>query len=323
MQTVVPDRPGIPNDQMGHTPSVAILMCTFNGDRYLDEQLDSIGRQTHQNWSLFVSDDGSSDNTLKILRNFEEGRQQPLHIQNGPRRGFAENFISLMQQCPEDADFYAFADQDDIWAEDKIARAVAALNGIAPERPTLYFSRTTYIDAAGTPTGQSRLFTHRPCLRNALVQSIGGGNTMLFSRAALKLLRRFRPVKPIVSHDWWTYLLISALDGHVVYDPVTTVQYRQHGQNAAGQNITFRANLARLKKMLHGNYKDWHDSHVATLSLAMPFMPPSNREIFENFVAARSGNFFSRLYSLHRSGVFRRPRWSQWGLYLSAMLNKL
>ncbi|QBP73996.1 glycosyltransferase family 2 protein [Herbaspirillum huttiense] len=323
MQTAVPDRSTAPHGQSVDSPSVAILMCTFNGSRYLDEQLDSIAEQTHSNWSLSVSDDGSTDDTLNKLVNFASTRRQQLHIQNGPRQGFAENFMSLIQQCSDEADFYAFADQDDIWEPNKLARALSAIQSQPSQRPALYFARTTYIDATGAPCGQSRLFSHQPCLRNALVQSIGGGNTMLFNRAALKQLRQFRPVSPIVSHDWWTYLLITALDGQVVYDSVSTVQYRQHGHNAAGQNITWRANLARLRKMLHGNYKKWHESHIATLHAAAPAMSPLNRRIFDDFKQARSGHLLKRLFYLRRSGVFRRPRWSQWGLYLSVLLNKL
>ncbi len=106
-------------------PSVAILMGTFNGEKFLREQLDSIATQTHQNWVVVASDDGSCDATLEILRDYQK-RWGPerIEIRNGPQKGFAQNFLSMACDPRIKADFYAFCDQDDVWLPEKLAVAI-------------------------------------------------------------------------------------------------------------------------------------------------------------------------------------------------------
>src|SRR5258708_3964459 len=127
-------------------PSVTILLCTLNGERFLPEQLASLQKQTFKNWRLIASDDGSSDRTKSILhafqKSFEPGK---VEIMDGPRRGAPANFLFLA--CAENlvSDFYAFCDQDDIWEPDKLARAVDLLKKVGPDIPALYGSRARLI----------------------------------------------------------------------------------------------------------------------------------------------------------------------------------
>ena len=101
---------------MAKQPHVAILMCTLNGERFLKEQLDSFTTQTHQDWTLWVSDDGSTDQTLEILRATQaEWGADRLKIVEGPRKGFARNFLSLACRAEIEAEYFAFSDQDDVW----------------------------------------------------------------------------------------------------------------------------------------------------------------------------------------------------------------
>ena len=102
------------------TDDVAILMGTYQGALFLPEQLDSIRRQTYSNWSLWVSDDGSTDETLDLVRSFGESVPSPVHILNGPRRGFIRNFLTLVCNPNINAAYFAFSDQDDVWHSDKL-----------------------------------------------------------------------------------------------------------------------------------------------------------------------------------------------------------
>ena len=166
--------------------NVAILLCTFNGAQFLAKQLDSFAAQTHAVWQLWVSDDGSTDNTRTILMEFATRHPARVRmVQTGPQRGFAYNFVNLLQRGDIDADYFAYADQDDIWHPERLARGVRALDEIKQVQPKLYGSRTTYIDSQDQLIGMSKLFTRRPSFPNALVQCIAGGNTMLFDKAAL------------------------------------------------------------------------------------------------------------------------------------------
>ena len=94
---------------------IAILMCTKNGAAFLAEQLKSIADQTHANWILFVSDDGSTDETRNILRRFADSHEQTTVVRNGPGKGVCANFLSLATDSTIDADYFAFSDQDDVW----------------------------------------------------------------------------------------------------------------------------------------------------------------------------------------------------------------
>ncbi len=175
------------------TAKVAVLMGTFNGERFLAEQLDSLAAQTHPDWELWASDDGSKDNTLAILEAYRaKWGGERLTVLRGPARGLATNFLSLACKSGIQADYYAYSDQDDIWEPDKLSRAVSWLERMPPSEPALYCSRTMLVDAAGKEMGLSELHARPPCFANALVQNIAGGNTMVFNNAARNLLRRKR-----------------------------------------------------------------------------------------------------------------------------------
>src|SRR5215813_12344308 len=130
-------------------PTVTILLCTFNGERFLAEQLASLERQTFKNWKLIASDDGSRDRTKSILLAFQKSCQPgKVEIIDGPQRGATANF--LFQASAENliSEYYAFCDQDDVWAADKLDRAIDALKRTDSGIPALYGSRTRLIDEA-------------------------------------------------------------------------------------------------------------------------------------------------------------------------------
>lgn len=153
------------------------------------------------------SDDGSQDSTLDILNRFglETNR---IRIFQGPENGFCQNFLSLICNDPIEADYYALSDQDDIWHEDKLARAVATLSNISREIPALYCSRTKLVDERNLEMGLSPLFRRTTGFRNALVQNIAGGNTMVFNHAARKLIRKAGlNINPLYMTGFFIWLL--------------------------------------------------------------------------------------------------------------------
>jgi glycosyltransferase involved in cell wall biosynthesis len=302
---------------------VAMLMCTRNGAAFLGQQLESIADQTHTNWRLFVSDDGSTDQTKEILKRFTETHQQPTTIRNGPGKGVCANFLSLAIDPNIDADYFAFSDQDDIWYEDKLRRALTWLATIPEEVPGLYCGRTELMSIDKRSYGFSPRFTRPPTFRNALVQSLGGGNTMVFNRAAKKLLELAGTID-VVLHDWWLYQLVSAADGRVHYDPQPMLKYRQHPDNVIGSNLGWRARLVRLRMMLNGRFRDWNDTNIAALRrLPAQLIRPGNREVLELFAKARSASLLKRLVYLRQSGVYRQTLLGNVGLYAAAILKKI
>jgi len=300
---------------------VAILMGTKNGAAFLPDQLRSIADQTHENWFLIASDDGSADATRAVLARFAASQRQKCMVRGGPRLGARANFMSLAIDPTIQADYFAFSDQDDVWHRDKLRRALVWLASVPNDVPALYGGRTELITVDGKPCGMSPLFVRRPTFRNALVQSLAGGNTMVFNRAAKTLLET-AAVSDVAVHDWWLYQLISAAGGAIHYDPQPMLQYRQHPDNLFGSNLGWRARLDRIRMMLDGGFRAWNEVNVSALQgIPAHLIAPENRVVLRLFVEARNSSFIRRLMLLQRCGVYRQTLGGNAGVYLATLMN--
>lgn len=304
--------------------SVAILLCTYNGQKYLGEQLNSIAQQTHGDWSLWASDDGSQDGTRDELLTFRDQSQTGrVTVLDGPKRGYSTNFLSLVCSDVVRGEYFAFCDQDDIWEKDKLTRALMFLRSVPAGVPALYCSRTRLMDEAGREIGYSPLFARTPSFANALVQNIGGGNTMVFNRAAQNLMRVAGPDVDIVSHDWWAYMLVTACSGRVFYDPYLSLRYRQHSDNQIGSNASWAARLRRLSIVLQGRFAGWNERNMRALDRVRHLMSPEALVVLDKFSSARRSNLFARVGGIASSGIYRQTRLGQLALYVAALLNKI
>ena len=310
--------------EVGVPAKVAILLCTFNGRQYLPEQLDSFAAQTHANWTVWASDDGSSDGTQALLENYRAkwpgGR---LSVQSGPRAGVVANFLMLTCNASIQADYYAYSDQDDIWEAEKLERALAWLESVPANIPALYCARTKLVDADNKEIGFSPLFGKPPCFANALIQSIAGGNTMVFNNAARALFLAAGEKRSIVVHDWWAYMLVTGCGGKVFYDSVPTLRYRQHGANVIGMNDGWLARFKRMGLQWQGRFRNWNNAHIEALRPMENRLTAENRAIFKRFVEAREMSVLPRLFHLNRSGVHRQTRLGNIGLLAAAIFNKI
>lgn len=303
---------------------VAILLSTYNGEEYLAEQLDSLIAQTHPHWVIYASDDGSSDSTHSILEQYQAkiGRGRLVIVQ-GPRQGFAANFLSLLRHPEIQASYFAFCDQDDHWLPGRLATGLSRLCAYPSDQPALFCSRTQLIDTDGKPFGMSPLFERPPSFENALVQSIAGGNTMLFNAAARDILRQTPTTARIISHDWWAYLLITGCGGNVVYEQQPTVGYRQHEQNLVGANSSLRERAIRVGKMFKGTFRGWMDANLHALSCFHERLTPKNRETLRLFELARESRLPERLRLIRRSGVHRQSSAGTLGLAAAAVFQRI
>ncbi|OOV85920.1 glycosyltransferase family 2 protein [Oceanospirillum linum] len=311
-------------DQGAACPKVAILLCTYNGQHFLNEQLDSFSAQSHSNWQVYASDDGSTDTTLQILRERQQSWPgQPLEVLSGPARGFAANFLSLTCNTDIVADYYAYSDQDDIWEADKLERALRFLQSVPSDMPALYCSRTRLVDTENNEIGLSPLFNKKPSFANALMQNIAGGNTMVFNNAARDLLVEAGEGLTINIHDWWVYILITGCGGLVHYDRHPSIRYRQHPHNLIGMNSSFAARYKRILKLWHGHFKTWNDQHITALRTLEHRLTSENRKIIDNLIEARQKKMISRLILIKRCGFYRQTFLGNLGLIFSAIFNKL
>ncbi|MFZ0606575.1 MAG: glycosyltransferase family 2 protein [Xanthobacteraceae bacterium] len=305
-------------------PGVAILLCTFNGAKFLPAQLASYEDQKLSNWRVFASDDGSTDGTLTLLSNYQSNLgEDRVDIRNGPRKGFVANFLSLVCNQSITADYYAYSDQDDVWNSEKLLCAVDWLQQQPDGVPAMYCGRTRLIDDHGRVCGFSPLFRQKPGFRNALVQSIAGGNTIVFNNAARELLIYCGPSVQVPSHDWWTYLLTGAVGGNVFYDPVPQVGYRVHSDNVVGSNVGWINRIRRIRTLATGGLMRWTDLNVAALKPFRLRMTSHNRAVFDLFIESRQRGFIGRPFGFLGTGVYRQTTLGNLGLALAILARKI
>jgi glycosyltransferase involved in cell wall biosynthesis len=306
------------------TDSVSVLMAVRNGETYLNEQLNSIYAQTQPNITLRLSDDGSTDGSMAVMQQHQAVRgPERFFICKGPQQGFAANFMSLLMSPEVTGDYFALADQDDIWEKDKIARAITALKKFPADKPALYCSRSRLVNANNEQIGFSQLYKRAPSFANALVQNIAGGNTMVLNKPAHELIKALSANIIPVYHDWWVYIVVTAVGGNVIYDSSPTLRYRQHGNNQIGGNTGLMAKLLRLKFVLNGRYHKWNNINIAAIDKIIDHLTPENKQIFLTFCRARKAGFWQRLYGLKQAKVYRQSKLDNAGLFAAALLNRL
>lgn len=227
------------------TTLIAICLATYNGESYLKEQLDSILAQTFHDWTLFVRDDCSTDNTLSILESYAlRYPEQIIVIPNSAKKSFGSknNFASILKWVDKhySFDYYMFSDQDDIWLESKIEDSIKKLHQtetlLSKSMPILLHTDLRVVDQNLKPLGES-FFKYRALnpnvtdLPHLLVQSNVTGCTMMWNQALNNILHLDN--ENIAMHDWWITLVASCF-GRIVCIQEPTILYRQHKKNVIG-----------------------------------------------------------------------------------------
>ena len=241
--------------------SVSVALATYNGARFVEAQLRSILDQVPAPIEVIVSDDGSSDDTLEVVRRVASESAVPVRILDGPRLGVSGNFARAVEAAT--GDLVAFSDQDDLWHPDRLSRAVAAFEG-DPEL-LLRHGDARLIDADGTPTGGT-LFGHLPVTASELDlidagrafevylrRNLATGATTVIHRS---LLEAGLPFPAEWVHDEWLALLAAAT-GHVSVERAPLIDYRQHGGNEIGvTKPTLRYKVGRMLEARGTRYVD-------------------------------------------------------------------
>ena len=311
-------------------PVVHVLLATFNGERYLREQWASLEHQEGVGVVVHVGDDGSTDGTPGLLQELAAAPRGAVRgvewLLAPPRRSAARSFLLLLASALDrspDAQWFAYCDQDDVWLPGKLAAAVGAVASHGPgERPVLYGGRSIAVDAGNREQGLSPLFPHPPSFRNALVQNIMGGNTMVMNRSAARLVAAARA--DVTWHDWLTYQLVSAAGGFIHYDRQPFLRYRQHGENVMGSNRRWAARWVRLVAMLRGDFGGWNRQNVAALRAQADAFTEDSRRRLDAFGRAReAATPWARMAWLRRSGAFRQRPAEQAMLWLACILKRM
>ena len=210
---------------------ITVLLSSYNGEKYIEEQLHSIITQTHDNISILVRDDGSTDRTVSILKEYEE--KGLIRWYGGHNLGCAISFWNLLTNC-EESDYYAFCDQDDVWDNDKIEIAVKMLQKEDNNTPLLYFSDVRVTDSELNVISDNMIEAMPISYPHSLIKNIAPGCTYVFNHAARELLKRYDYEEyGIDIHDWTAYRIVACF-GKVIFDSKTHMNYRQHNNNVIG-----------------------------------------------------------------------------------------
>lgn len=241
-----------------------ILLASFRGEDYIDQQLDSILRQSEADWTLLIRDDGSDDATLAIIDQYvkQDHRVQLLQDQHG-RLGTVGSFLALCKSAYEQgADYVLFSDQDDYWEEEKVSRQLKLVQklelGHSKTFPIAAYCDLTVVDKALEELAASYMqykgLQHPEIapLGQLIFQNTVTGCATIINRALLSDLCK-SDNNNIIMHDWWIALL-AASNGILAYDPYVGIKYRQHDNNQIGVN---KASLPRkiLSKIRSDNRK--------------------------------------------------------------------
>lgn len=225
--------------RMHSTDKIAILMATYNGEKYICQQIDSILSQTCKDWELYIHDDGSTDNTIAAVESYVEKYPDKIHLIDGKSNGGAKyNFFYLFGQV--EAPYYMTCDQDDVWLDKKIELTYDKMLTIENKAdvPCLVYTELRVVDSelntiADTMSGYQSLDCHKRTINQFILQNSVTGCTMMINRALRDKMLHITDIDNTIMHDWWA-ALVAAQFGKTAFIDEPTILYRQHGDNSLG-----------------------------------------------------------------------------------------
>ena len=260
------------NMKMNKTEKLAILLATYQGERYLKEQLDSLFRQTYEDWQVYIHDDGSKDRTIEIIESYVGKYPDKVILVEGPSMGGAkENFLYLMKQI--EAPYYMCCDQDDVWLPKKIDKTFRLMKELEASRqeevPCLVFTELKVI--AESMSRYQKLDCVNLRLSRMLMQNAVTGCTMMMNRALRDKVILYKNSNHIIMHDWWASI-IAAQFGEVAYLAEPTILYRQHGSNSVGaldsSNVSY---ILKKVRQFHHNKNAVENTQLQAKELVESF----------------------------------------------------
>ena len=284
---------------------VNILMSTYNGQQFLAEQIRSIQDQSYTDWTLFIRDDGSSDNTKEILKDFErqDSRIHLIDSDKSDNLGVIKSFHKLVNH--HRADYYFFSDQDDVWLPNKLELSLKEAQNYLADLPLMVYMDLKVVNQDLEIMTESMVKSQSHHANTELVQeltenSVTGGVAMINHALA----EMWQETDDILMHDWYLALLASAF-GNLVFIDQPGELYRQHSDNVLGARTLSK----RFKKwirphILFAVYWDLikNSQKQARHLLQMP-LSQSNRELIEAFVTIMDKPMLERFRILRKYGL--------------------
>ena len=277
---------------------VNIVLSTYNGAKFLAEQIESIQKQTFTDWQLLIRDDGSTDETPQIIQQFatSDKRIKFINADNRENFGVIKNFFTLVKF--ELADYYFFSDQDDVWLPNKMATMLDEAQKYDQAKPLMVYMDLSVVDQNLVVTQpsmiQSQSHHANTTLRPELTENTVTGGVSMINQA---LASRWQSTEQIIMHDWYLALLATAI-GELVYIDQPGELYRQHENNVLGAR-TLRKRLKKWLNPMQAVYKYWdlmfNSQNQARLLLNQPDLSDDKRELIEKYDGLLNQTFSNRI----------------------------
>lgn len=297
---------------------VSILLSTYNGEKYLKAQLKSLTEQKYDNLEIIIRDDGSTDSTREILRDFSKNYIN-LILYFEENIGVKRSFFRLMELAKGRSDYYAFCDQDDVWDPDKILKAVESLESLESE-VRLYCSALNLVDEDLNFIKKTKNL--KADKRNAMIQNIVTGCTSIISNKLLEIsLTNLPEETKIEMHDSWLYL-IGVFFGEVYFDSNSYILYRQHSSNEVGMP----SNRIQILKNSYFGLKNEYKYKIHTKQLQEFYkiycktLNNSDKKLIETFLYNKT-SMMRRFKILKKTKVFKQSKIKTLGFRIMFVLN--
>lgn len=272
---------------------ITVLMSTYNGEKYLREQLDSILNQENVDVFLFIRDDGSKDSTVNILSEYKT-KYSNVEFYTDENIGVAMSFYQLILDAPK-SEYYAFADQDDVWDSNKLYHAVSILENNGDDIPALYCSGTRPVDKELNIIPYKKAKPINPTFGIALTQAIAPGCSYVFNSNLLNEFKKLG-INNVDIHDWALFRVATALDSYIYYDINPLFSYRQHENNVIGARRSFIGHwIGRFNRFFNKDYRNIRSIMARKIKEAYYYdMSDANKKDLDIFVNYDS-NFMNKL----------------------------
>lgn len=295
---------------------IAILMATYNGEKYLTEQIDSIINQTYKDWKLYFRDDGSNDETVNIINKYCEEYPNKLFLikDNLECKSASKNFIQMLNYIAgfEEFDYFMFSDQDDVWKEDKIEKTLTIIEQENNKIPILVHTDLEVVDSKLKTLSKSfinyrNLDVNKKDLSHLLIQNNVTGCTMLFNRKLLEKINNNSNC--IAMHDWWLTLIATTF-GKIKFLNESTIYYRQHSNNVVGAT-----KATSLSFIINRLFQSNHVKKTLNMSIEQAIVfyneykndiTKQQREILEKFISIKNSNKFKKIYVIIKNNFLKQ-----------------
>ena len=308
----------------GGNEGCAVILAYKDGEKFIKEQLESVHRQTYDDFHIYIHDDASNlPFTTVMNRQALPAEKTTIHTRK-KNVGVTPNFLQGLEACGSEHAYYAFCDQDDIWNDDKLERAVTWL-ARHTDGPALYCANTIDVNAAGGYLRHSKPLSKKIALSfaEALVSPLPGGHTMVMNGAARNLLLESALNTEVAIHDWWCYILFTGTGAHITFESEPCLRGRLHTDNVTSPRFSFVGLLNRIHRHAGGQARRWNDMNVAALERQRHLLTPENRAILDRFTKARQSWLVPRLHHFHNAGIRFHFFERRMKVYAMLLLNRL